>query len=142
MFDKILLPVDLQEHQLGERAAAVADDLVTRYGAHLSVITVIPSFGMPIVAEHFGADAMQRTRHEVQQELQRFIDSHFTDPAAVTALVEQGPPQHHIVSRATADATDLIIIPARARNFAKTLLGSTSTYVAAHAGCSVLVVRS
>ena len=50
-----------------------------------TVLTVIPDFGMPLVANFFPEDAMKQAENEVHSELKRFIKAHFKDP-----LVDQG----------------------------------------------------
>ncbi len=141
MFKEILLPLDMQETQLSERAIAVAQELAERDGARISVITVIPDFGMPLVASYFPDDALERAEREVAAELQRFIDGHFQDPAAVRAVVRQGKRHKAVVRYARDHGIDLIVMPARAKDISKVLLGSSTTHVAERAPCSVLVVR-
>jgi nucleotide-binding universal stress UspA family protein len=141
MFKEILLPLDMQETQLSERAIAVAQEVAARDGARLSVITVIPDFGMPLVASYFPDDALERAEHEVTAELRRFIDGHFQEPAAVHAVVRQGKPHKAVVRYAREHGIDLIVMPARARDISKVLLGSSTNHVVERAPCSVLVVR-
>lgn len=141
MFKEILLPLDMQETQLSERAIVVAQELAARDAANLSVITVIPDFGMPLVASYFPDDALERAEREVTAELRRFIDGHFNQPAAVRAVVRQGKPHKAVVRYAREHGTDLIVMPARAKDISKVLLGSSTNHVAERAPCSVLVVR-
>lgn len=142
MFKEILLPIDLQETQLSQRAVAIAQDLADRYDARITVLTVIPDFGLPIVADYFPEDAMRRARKEVRAELERFVEAHFRDPASVESDVEQGGSPHKVVVKyAQKHHTDLIIVPARAKDVSKIFLGSSTTQVVERAPCSVLVVR-
>ena len=46
MYKKILLPVDLQETALSVRATNVAQELAKSFGASITVLTVIPDFGI------------------------------------------------------------------------------------------------
>ena len=64
MYKKILLPLDLQETELSARATKVAQDLAKFYGARITVLTVIPDFGMPLVANFFPPDAIERAETE------------------------------------------------------------------------------
>ena len=141
MYKEILLPVDLQETALSERAVVVAQDIANSYNANITVITVIPDFGMPMVANFFPEDAMRKARREVKAELQRFIESHFREPEKIQFDVAQGSPHKLIVRHAHVHKNDLIILPARAKDLGKMLLGSCSTHVVESATCSVLIVR-
>ena len=141
MYKEILLPVDLQETTLSERAVIVAQDIAGCYDATITVITVIPDFGMPMVANFFPEDAMRKARHEVQSELKRFIESRFREPDQIRSDVGHGTPHQLIVRHARKHGTDLIVLPARAKDLSKLLLGSCSTHVVERAPCSVLIVR-
>jgi nucleotide-binding universal stress UspA family protein len=141
MFKKILIPVDLQETALSIRATTVAQDLAVCYQSKITVLTVIPDFGMPLVANFFPEDAMKQAEREVHAELKRFIAAHFKDPAAIRAEVDGGSPHKIIVAHARREKADLIVLPARGKDISKVFLGSSSTHVVERAPCSVLVVR-
>ncbi len=142
MYKKILLPLDLQETALSVRATKVAQDLAKFYGASITVLTVIPDFGMPLVANFFPPDAIERAETEVHAELRRFVAAHFDDPSSIRAEVDDGGSPHKvIVTHAEKEQIDLIVLPARAKDISKVFLGSSSTHVVERAPCSVLVVR-
>jgi len=65
MYKKILVPLDLQETALSVRATKVAQDIANCYQSSISVLTVIPDFGMPLVANYFPKDAMKQAENEV-----------------------------------------------------------------------------
>jgi universal stress protein E len=94
-----------------------------------------------MVASFFPDDAMEEAAEEVRAELNRFIAEHFDDAQKIKAYVETGSPHKAIINYATKHGTDLIIIPARAMNISKALLGSVSMHVVERAPCSVMVVR-
>ena len=123
------------------RATKVAQDIAACYGANISVLTVIPDFGMPMVANYFPEDAMQKAENDVHAELKRFIQAHFEDPSAIRAEVDSGSPHKIIVRHAQKENIDLIILPATAKDISKVFLGSSSTHVVERSPCSVLVVR-
>ena len=141
MFKEILLPVDLQQTELSERAVEIAKDVARHYGSRITVLTVIPDFGMPLVADYFPEDAMKQAEREVCAELKRFIERRFEDPASIRSYVDAGSPHKATLDYAEAHAIDLIIMPARAKDIRKVFLGSTSTAIVEHAPCSVIVVR-
>lgn len=141
MFNHILLPVDLQETALSERAVDIATALAKQHGSKITVITVIPDFGMPLVANFFPAEAMENAEKEVCAELKRFIAARFNDLETVSSHVDTGSPHKAIVKYAGGHDIDLIIVPARAKDISKVFLGSCSTYVVERAPCTVMVVR-
>jgi nucleotide-binding universal stress UspA family protein len=141
MFKEILLPVDLQQTDLSDRAVAIAKDLSSLRGARITVLTVIPDFGMPLVASYFPDDAMREATQEVWSELKRFVESRFDDASAVRTHVLTGSPHKAVVKYAEQHGSDLIIVPARAMNIGKALLGSISKQIVERASCTVMVVR-
>lgn len=141
MYKQILLPIDLEENHLLDRAIAMAEDLVGHYGAQLSVVTVIPDFNSPLVASFFPQDALSKAHHERKAELKAFIDRHFKDPEAVQAHVVEGTTRKAIVEFIKRNPVDLVVMPARKRDLGKILLGSNCDYVVDHAPCTVIVVK-
>jgi len=141
MYKKILVPLDLQETALSVRATAVAEDIAKCYKSSITVLTVIPDFGMPLVANYFPEDAMKQAENDVHAELKRFIGAHFKDPSAIRAEVDSGSPHKIIVRHAKKEKFDLIILPATGKDVSKVFMGSSSTHVVERSPCSVLVVR-
>lgn len=141
MFRNILLPVDLQETTLSQRAIEITKELSAQFGCRITVMTVIPDFGMPLVANFFPDDAVEQAERDVAGELGRFIDARFDAGARVRPHVATGTPHKVIVKYAATHKTDLIVLPAHGKAIGKLFLGSTSTHVAEHATCSVMVIR-
>jgi nucleotide-binding universal stress UspA family protein len=142
MYMNILVPVDLQESVLTERALQAAKDIAGHYDAQITIMTVIPDFGMPVVANFFPDDAMEKARKEVVAELDKFVAAHFDDPSKVRTRVLDGTPHKVIIDYAEGHDTDLIVLPARVKDLSKVFMGSSSTHVAERAPCSVLIVRA
>lgn len=141
MFKEILLPVDLQETKLSERAVACAKDLAQRYDSAITVLTVIPDFGLPLVASYFPESALRQAREDVTKELKKFVADRFGATPPIKSSVRQGSPHKAIVSYAGEHGIDLIIMPSRANDLSKKFLGSSTSHVVDRAECSVLVVR-
>lgn len=141
MFKEILLPIDLEETELTAQAIAVAQDIADHYGSRITVLTVMPDFGMPLVANYFPDDMMDKARQEIRSELEKLVEARFRDPSAVSIEVGQGSPHREIVNYAEEHGTDVIVMPSRAQDIGKVLLGSCATHVVEHAPCTVLIVR-
>jgi nucleotide-binding universal stress UspA family protein len=141
MFDKILLPIDLEQTELSERAIEIAKEYVERYGAKIIALSVLPNFNMPVVASYFPEGMIKKAHEDVCRELERFIEARFDHGAAVHCSVDGGSPHKAIVNYARDNAVDLIIMPSRGGDISKVLLGSCTAHVVQRAPCSVLVVR-
>lgn len=141
MFKKLLLPIDLQETALTQRSVDVSKELSAQFGCDVTVITVIPDFGMPLVANFFPADAIEQAEKDAAVELRNFVEQHFDGNDKIHLHVETGTPHKAIVNYASASDIDVIVIPACAKDISKLFLGSTSTHVTEHAPCSVMVIR-
>ncbi|MFQ6024729.1 MAG: universal stress protein, partial [Acidiferrobacterales bacterium] len=87
MFKKILVPVDLTEPAFADKAVAAAVEEARHHKADLHVMTVLPGFGMPIVASFFPADAMQKAAQEVKKELQDYVAKKVPKDISVTLAI-------------------------------------------------------
>ena len=59
MYKNILLPVDMEHTAESERALEIAVEEARRSKAHLTVMTVAPGFGSPLVASYFEEGAVK-----------------------------------------------------------------------------------
>ncbi len=141
MFKKILLPVDLQETFLASKAVKVLVEEAKKHSAEVYILTVVPGFGMPLVASFFPDDAMQKASMEVAIELKRYITNTFPEELGVHPVVAEGNPPERILGQAKKLGVDLIIIPSHAKSVAQVILGSCAAKVVEQAECSVMVVK-
>ena len=141
MFKKILVPVNLQNTALAEKAIGLAVDKAQTSGASLVVMAVAPGFGMPIVASFFPEDAVREALQEIARQLKAYIAENIPSELDTTAVVTEGNPAEQIINQAREVNADLIIMPSNDQAMEQVLLGSVSARVARHAHCSVLVVK-
>jgi nucleotide-binding universal stress UspA family protein len=141
MFSSILAPVDLAAKSGKRRALAVAADMAGRYGADLTVMTVIPDFGMSIVGSFFDEGFAQRAMDEAGAKLREFCADHV--PAGLTRHehVAQGPIYDEILRAAREFGVDCIVMGSHRPELKDYLLGPNAARVVRHAPCSVMVVR-
>ncbi len=142
MFSHILLPIDLQETRLAEKAVAIAIEECRKHQARLSVMTVLHGFVMPMVADFFPDEVMENALREVTGELERYIAATFPDDLTIEAIVDQGKPHDLIILQARERDIDLIIIPSHSKGIDHFLLGSCAAKVVEQSGCSVMVVKA
>ena len=142
MFKKILMPIDLQATKLAEKAVKIATDEARKHGADLHILTVIPGFGMPMVASFFPEGVMEEAVKQVGKELKKFVADTFPEDLKTIPLIAEGNPAEQVIQQANKLGVDLIIIPSHAKTTSQTLLGSCSAKVVEHAKCSVMVIKS
>ena len=141
MFKKILMPIDLQETHLAAKAVKVAIEEARKHGAELNVMTVMPGFGMPLVASFFPDDAMRQAKKEIGAELKKYIAANFPKDIATRPVIGEGNPAEMILAEAKAIQADLIIIPSHAQSLSQVFLGSCAARVVEHARSSVMVIK-
>lgn len=141
MFKKILMPIDLQETHLAIKAVKIAIDEARKHGAEVYVMTVMPGFGMPMVASFFPDNAMKKALKEIAAELKRYIAANFPKDVTVHPVITEGNPAERILAQAKTIGADLIIIPSHAQSLGQVFLGSCAAKVVEHATCSVMVIK-
>ena len=141
-FKEIICPVDFSESSIRAFAHAVA--LVRWYGAHLTVLHVVPPFDLAQMPGDLGDPVRIVTlpvRERVLDEMRRFFDLADVLPQASLVVVESGDPRSAIVNQAVSNGADLIVIGTRGRRgFKRLLLGSVTETVLHEAPCPVLTV--
>ncbi len=142
MFKKILVPIDMQEPAFADKAIAMAVEEAQHHSASLHVMTVLPGFGMPIVASFFPPDAMKRAAQEMKKELQGYVAKKVPTGVSVTFSVTEGTPYQRILEEAKKVGADLIVVHSHVRkHLNQALLGSCAQKVVEQAHCSVAVLR-
>lgn len=141
MFKKILMPIDLQETHLAAKAVKIAIEEARKHGAEISIMTVMPGFGMPLVASFFPDDAMRQAKKEIGAELKKYIAANFPKDITTHPVIGEGNPAEMILAEAEAIRADLIIIPSHAQSLSQVFLGSCAAKVVEHAHSSVMVIK-
>lgn len=142
MFNKILIPVDLENTEFAEKAMKAAIQQAKDSGASLHVITVIPGFGMSMVGSFFPEDAMAKAIKAVTKKLKQYVDSRVPKTLKTSIKVLQGKSHKEILRESKAVSADLIVMPSH--NYKKVdrvLLGSCTGRVVERAKVSVMVIK-
>ena len=142
MFNKILIPVDIENTEFVEKAMTVAIQQAQDCGASLHVVTVIPGFGMSMVGSFFPEDAMAKALTAVTKQLKEYVDNNTLKETKTSFKVLQGKPHKEILKESKAIGADLIVIPSH--NYKKVdrvLLGSCTSRVVEQAKVSVMVIK-
>jgi universal stress protein F len=141
MYNNILFPVDLEHTAEAEKALKIALEEAQRSKAKVTVMTVAPGFGMPIVASFFDDQAVQGALKEIARSLSQYIDDNIPDDIEINAVVVEGNPAELILKQAKKEGTDLIVIASHNNQVENLLLGSCAAKVVRHSNCCVTVVK-
>ena len=140
MFKKILIPVELDYpdtaaavYQKAARAAEVDN-------AEIRLVTVMPGFGMPLVASYIPDEVRKETEDRFRESMEQFVQKHCHD--SVTYALRSGKNWEEIIKEADKWGADLIVVyHNQRRDINEVFSRSCSQRVADHANCSVLWLR-
>ena len=141
MYQRILLPVDLEHDSSWTGALPRAVEICRASGASLHVLTVLPDFGMSIVSQYFPEGYEQEVAQKTLQRLHDFVKQHVPDDISAQHIVGEGNPYEVILKIAGEIDADLIVMASHRPELKDYLLGPNAARVVRHANCSVLVHR-
>ena len=142
MFENILLSVDLDEESSWKEALPRAIDIAVGENAALHVITVVPTYGMPIVGSFFPEDFEEKALAEAKTQLGAFMAEHIPGDVKAKGHVAHGVIYEEIMHAADKLGCDLIVLSSHRPELRDYLNGPNAARVVRHATQSVLVVRS
>jgi len=141
MTKHVLCAVDLT-HGESERALLKrAAELAAFYGASLSVVTVVPDYGMSIVGSFFREGTMREAVEATNRQLHAFVDEVLPGHGHVQHIVEVGTVYEQILDAIKRAEADLVVMGAHKPDLVDRVQGPNSARVARYADVSVLVVR-
>ncbi|WP_193171316.1 universal stress protein [Nisaea nitritireducens] len=141
MYKHILLTVDLDDKDSWSKALPLAISNAETHGATLSVMTVVPDFGMSLVGQYFPKDHTEKVMKEANKRLHALVAERVPEGMQVQHIVRQGTVYEMVLLTAKEIEADLIIIASHRPALKDYLLGPNAARVVRHANCSVLVVR-
>jgi universal stress protein F len=141
MFKKILVPVDVDYPKTAALVYQKALEIAGPGGAEILLVSVMPGFGMPIVASFISVEMIQKAKEQLRQNLETFIQEHCQEP--VTYTIKTGKNWEEIVRAADKWGADLIVVyHNRQREVNEVFSNSCSQRVTENATCSVLRLRN
>jgi nucleotide-binding universal stress UspA family protein len=142
MYKSILLTIDINQPASWKKALPDALKLCRDWGAKLDVLTVVPSYNMPVVEGFFPADFESKAIRKTGKDLKELLETLIPDDQHAEAHVRSGIVHDEILAAIKAIGADLVVMgshpPDRMRDF---LIGSNADRVVRHSPVSVLVVR-
>lgn len=141
MFTKILVPIDIDYPNAAAAVYRKAAALADMCGAAVRLVSVLPDFGMPIVAAYISDDIRKETVNRCTAAVEQFIREHCHPSVSYT--VRMGKNWEEVIKAADRWGADLIVVyHNRRREINEVFSHSCSQRVADHAKCSVLRLRN
>ncbi len=142
MFHDILVPLDLEDPKIWSRALEAAITLARTFDAKLHLLTVLPEFGLPSVAQYFPPDYEDKRRREALAGLGTVAKTRLPEGVRYDLIVGEGTVWKEIVRIARERRCDLVVMGSHRPGLRDYILGANASRVAHHADASVLIVRS
>ena len=141
MYTDILLPVDLGNESSWAKALPAAIEYCEAFGSNLHVMTVMPDFRSPMVAQFFPDDHEGKLMDNAKDVLHKFVADRVPEEIKVQHIVADGTIYKAIIETADDIGADLIIMGSHRPELQDYLLGPNAARVVRHSQKSVLVVR-
>ena len=141
MYTDILLPVDLGNESSWAKALPAAIEYCEAFGSNLHVMTVMPDFRSPMVAQFFPDDHEDKLMDNAKDVLHKFVADRVPEEIKVQHIVADGTIYKAIIEMADDIGADLIIMGSHRPELQDYLLGPNAARVVRHSQKSVLVVR-
>jgi len=138
-FEKILIPVDLDQESSWREALPAAVDQARHSSGKLHIVTVVPE--EPPQLAWLPADYSAKMIAHVKPKLAKLVDAHLPADVSAEQHVRQGSVYREIVELAQELEVDLIVIASHRPELKDYLLGPNAARVVRHAECSVMVIR-
>ena len=141
MFKKILVPVDIDYPEAAAAVYQKAAAIAKLSGAKIRLVSVMPGFGMPLVASYIPENVRQEVTDRFKQALKKFISDNCDQ--SVTYEFRTGKNWEEIIQAADEWEADLIVVyHNRHREINDLFSRSCSQSVSDNATCSVLRLRN
>ena len=141
MFKKILVPIDIDYPETAAAVYRKAAAIAKLSDAEIKLVSVMPGFGMPLVASFIPDDVRQEAEERFEKALEKFVKEYCDE--SVTFEIRRGKNWEGVLRSAEKWGADLIVVYHNHRGEINEMFsGSCSQRVADHAKCSVLRLRN
>jgi len=141
MFKKILVPIEVDYPDVAKAVYQKAAALAKQSGSEIQLVSVMPGFGMPIVASYISDEVRQEAEARFKGALEQFIKNNCDKSVSYT--IRTGKNWEEIIKTADKWGADLIVVyHNRHREINEVFSSSCSQRVADNAHCSVLRLRN
>lgn len=142
MYNTIIMPVDVFEMALSDKAISHAEFLAQQKGI-IHLLHVLPG-SASLTMERFASDLRRfedHLRQEAETRLKTMIEHFSIDPSRIKIHVRAGSVRDAVNELAKELTADIVVIGSRSPSMATHLLGSNASSVIRHTNLPVLVVR-
>ncbi|SNY78544.1 universal stress protein UspG [Enterobacter sp. CC120223-11] len=142
MYNTIIMPVDVFEMALSDKAVRHAEFLAQKEGI-IHLLHVLPG-SASLTMSRFAADLRRFEEHlhqEAETRLKTMVEHFSIDPSRIKMHVLMGNVRDVVNELAEELHADVVVIGSRNPSIATHLLGSNASSVIRHAHIPVLVVR-
>ena len=142
MYKTIIMPVDVFEMELSDKAVRHAEFLAQQDGI-IHLLHVLPG-SSSFTMSRFTADLRrfeEHLQHEAETRLQTMVGHFSIDPSRIKSHVRFGNVRDMVNELANEIKADVVVIGSRNPSISTHLLGSNATSVIRHAHIPVMVVR-
>lgn len=141
MMRHILCAVDLT-HDGDARAILVESGrLAVFYGAHMSVITVLPDYGSSWVGTFFKEGALDEAAQAASDALHKMVVEVLPEQQGVQHIIDVGSAYEKVLEAVEKIGADMVVVGAHRPDFKDRILGPNAARIVRNAGVSVLVIR-
>jgi universal stress protein F len=140
MFEKILIPIDLNEAAMIKPAIDAARSLAQISNSELRLVSVqslVPIDFLDYVPQDFDS----QIRGGLEQEIAAIAGEVDYPADRISTVVLFGPVHHKVLAEAEEWGADMIVVSSHRPGMDRFLIGSTASAIVQHAKCSVLVMR-
>ncbi|MFP8354665.1 universal stress protein UspG [Klebsiella aerogenes] len=142
MYKTIIMPVDVFEMELSDKAVRHAEFLAQQDGI-IHLLHVLPG-SSSFTMSRFTADLRrfeEHLQHEAETRLQTMVGHFSIDPSRIKSHVRFGNVRDMVNELAYEIKADVVVIGSRNPSISTHLLGSNASSVIRHAHIPVMVVR-
>jgi len=142
MFNKILVPVDIDYPKTAAAVYQRAVEIARPSAADIRLLSVMPGFGMPIVASFISDEMRKEIVNRMKESLEAFIKNNCNE--SVPYEVRTGKNWEEIIKSADNWEADLIVVyydRRRDRDIHEVHSSTCARRVVENANCSVLWLR-
>ena len=142
MFDKILLPIDLNEDSSWKMALPAAVRLAQQNGAEITAVNVVTDLDMTLVGPFLPQDYAQKMMAEAEKSLKALLQREIPEDVVARPHVRRGKRVYRQVLKAAEElGADMIVMASHRPENKDALIGPNAAQVMRHATQSVLLMR-
>jgi len=141
MSNTILCSIDLGHPDVSKPVLKRAQQLANLDGATLSVITVVPDYGMTIVGSYFEEGTLKKAVEDSNKKLHAFVAENIEAGTKVQHIIGVGSVYEEVLKAIGEIGADLIVMGSSKPGVKELILGPNASRIARHTEASVYIVR-